>query len=155
MTDFLTRVHLHYGRDSFNYYIRFGAPKYRDEFTGREAYEYYPTGAIFGYIRWETNEYGTESWRFFVLRGGDLSTTLYNIPGITPGADMLLDVSGRTRVHRLFTVIDHIEQVKIDLADVADWYWIHTSARINAALDPLPYTPDQHRSWLLERKVRA
>tara|TARA_R110000772_G_scaffold87094_6_gene181828 strand:- start:880 stop:1347 length:468 start_codon:yes stop_codon:yes gene_type:complete len=153
MTDYLTRVHLHFGRHNFNYYVRFGTPKYRDEVTGREAYEYYSKGSIFGYIRWEAGEHGTKSWRFFVLRGGDPNTAVCNIPGITPGAEMLLDVSGQGRVQRLFIAIDRIEQSELDCADVADWYWIQTNARINAGLEPLNYTADQHRSWLLERRV--
>ncbi|WP_339862510.1 DUF2840 domain-containing protein [Paremcibacter congregatus] len=155
MTDYLTRVHLHFGRDSFNYYIRFGIPKYRDDYTGREAYEYYSCGDIFGYIRWETNEYGTKIWRFFVLQGGDPTTAVCNIPGITPGAEVLLDVSGKARVHRLFEAIDLIEQAEIDLADVAPWYWIQTNARLNASLDPLPYEARLHNAWLLERAVSA
>ena len=155
MTDYLTRVHLHYGRDSFNYYIRFGIPKYRDDYAGREAYEYYSCGAIFGYIRWETNEYGTKSWRFFVLRGGNPSTAVCSIPGITPGAEVLLDVSGKARVHRLFEAIDLIEQAEIDLADVAPWYWIGANARLNASLEPLPYEARMHNAGLLERAVSA
>ncbi|NKB54611.1 MAG: DUF2840 domain-containing protein [Rhizobiaceae bacterium] len=153
MTDYLTRVHLHYGRDTFNYYVRFGIPKYRDDYAGREAFEYYPCGAIFGYVRWEANDHGTKSWRFFVLRGGDPTKAVYTIPGITPGAEMLLDISGKARVHRLFAAIDLIEQTDIDLADVAPWYWIQTSARLNASLDPLPYEIRQHHAWLLERRV--
>ena len=153
MTDYLTRVHLHYGRDSFNYYIRFGIPKYRDDYSGREAYEYYSCGAIFGYVRWETNDYGTISWRFFVLRGGDPTMTVCNIQGITPGAEVLLDVSGKTRVHSLFAAIDLIERAEIDLYDVAPWYWTHANARLNASLDTLPYEAGLHNAWLLEREV--
>lgn len=155
MTDFLTRVHLHYGRDNFNYYIRFGIPKYRDDYTGREAYEYYSCGAVFGYIRWETNEYGTKNWRLFVLRGGDPSIAVCHIPGITPGAEVLLDVSGKTRVHRLFEAIDLIELDGIELSDVAPWYWIQTNARLKSSLEPLPYKTALHKSWLLEREVLA
>ena len=155
MTDYLTRVHLHYGRDNFNYYIRFGVPKYRDEYAGREAYEYYSCGSIFGYIRWETNAYGTKDWRVFILRGGDSSTAVCNITGITPGAEVLLEISGKDRVHRLFKVFDLTEKDEIDLSDVAPWYWIQTNARLKSSLEPLPYKRVLRKSWLLERKVSA
>ncbi|PHZ86726.1 DUF2840 domain-containing protein [Paremcibacter congregatus] len=153
MTGFLTRVHLHYGRDLFNNYIRFGIPKYRDDFTGREAYEYYPAGAIFGYIKWQANDYDTKSWRFFVLRAGDDTTPQQVIYGITPGAEILADISGKERVQRFFKAIDQIEARDIDGSDVAPDYWVQSNARINSSLDPLPYRPEQHRAWLLERAV--
>ena len=153
MSDFSTRVHLHYGRDFFNYYIRFGEPKYRDEYSGREAYEYFQKGVVFGYIRWKANEHGTQDWRFFVLRGGNKAAPLCKIPGVSPGAELLADIAGKERVHRFFKVIDQIEQAEIECSDVADWYWIQVSSRINTALNPLSYTPAQHRAWMLERKV--
>ncbi len=153
MSEFLTRVHVHYGRECFNYYIRFGIPKYRDDFTGRQAYEYYAAGAIFGYIRWQANDYGTESWRFFVLRAGDDTTQNCSIPGVAPGAEILADITGKDRVRRFFKIIDQIEDRDIDCIDVAPDYWIETNARINSSLDPQSYTLDQHRAWLLERAV--
>ncbi len=153
MTYFLTRAHLHFDRQNFNYYTRFGSPQYRENVTAWQAYEYFSSGSIFSYIRWEAGEYGTRSWRFFVLRAGDPNAVICKIPGITPGAEVLLDISGQARVLRLFNAIDRIEQAEIDCTDVAPRYWIQANARINAAFDPLPYTPDQHRSWLLESKV--
>lgn len=153
MSELLTRVHLHYGRDKFNYYIRFGTPKYRDEYNAREAYEYYVPGAIFGYIRWKTNDYGTESWHFFVLLSGDKSGNICSVPGIAPGAEVLVQVYGKTRVQRLFKIIDDIEHADIDPSDVAPCYWVQTNARIHSSLASLPYTPEQHHAWLLERAV--
>lgn len=154
MSDFLTRVHLHFHRQSFNYYIRFGNPQYRENMTRWEAYEYFTCGSIFGYVRWEAGKCGTTSWRIFVLRAGDPDTKLCKIPGTTPGAEVLLEASGQARIQRLLGAIDHIEQGEIDCADVAPWYWIQANAYINASLDPAPYTPDAHHSWVLERKVR-
>ena len=155
MGNFLTRVHLHYGRDRFNYYIRFGTPTYRDDYAAREAFEYYATGAIFGYIRWKTNDYGTRSWQLFILQAGDENIHACNIPGVTPGAVVLANISGKARVHRLFKAIDRIEADDIDLCDVAPWYWIQTNARINTRLEARAYTQEQHRVWLLEKAVSS
>lgn len=153
MSDFLTRVHLHYGRDKFNHYIRFGVPTYRDNQSPREAYEYYSTGAIFGYVRWETNNYGTLRWRFFILKGGDEKTFMCSIPGVSPGAEVLADISGKERVHRLFEAIDCIEANDIDPCEVASWYWVQSNARINSSLKPFAYSPEMHRTWLLEQEL--
>ena len=95
MTDFLTCAHLHFHHQNFNYYVRFGNPQYRETVTKYEAYEYFSSGAIFGYIRWEAGQYGTTSWRFFVLCAGDPNTQICKVPGITPGAEVLLKYPGK------------------------------------------------------------
>lgn len=153
MTGCLTRVHVHFGRDHFNYYVRFGTPIIRVETNRREAYEYYVPGSFFGYVRWEANQYGTQSWRFFVLRAGSPSSPICIIPGVSPGADVLAHITGESRMRRLFKAIDAIEDAQIDLWDVAPWYWIDAHARLNSALAPRPYTASQHKAWLLERAV--
>ena len=155
MSQFYTRVHLYFDRKMLNYYIRFGECVFREEFTRREAYEYFPAGKIFCYIRWEKGQFGTKSWQVFVLRAGDESTLMHSITGIEPGAEVLLDISGRERVYRFFRAIDQIERFKIDCAEVAPWYWIQSNARLNAALDPLIYSPEKHQAWLLEQEARS
>ena len=155
MSQFYTRVHLHFGRKMFNYYIRFGECVFREEFTKREAYEYFPTGKIFCYIRWDRGDFGTKNWQVFVLRAGDENTIMHSLIGIEPGAEVLLDISGRERVYRFFTATDQIERLKINCADVAPWYWIQTNSRLNSALDPLVYTQKKHETWLLEREVQC
>lgn len=153
MSQFFTRVHLHFDRKNLNYYIRFGACVFREDFTRREAYEYFPTGKIFCYIRWEKGQFGTKKWQVMVLRAGDENTLMHSIEGIEPGAEVLLDISGRERVYRFFRALDQIEQLEIDCADVAPWYWIQTNARLHSALDPLVYSEKKHQVWLLEQEA--
>ena len=153
MSQFFTRVHLHFDRKNLNYYIRFGACVFREDFTRREAYEYFPTGQIFCYIRWKKGQFGTKKWQIMVLRAGDENTLMYSIEGIEPGAEVLLDISGRERVYRFFRALDQIERLEIDCADVAPWYWIQANARSHSALDPLVYSEKKHQVWLLEREA--
>ncbi|NRA87379.1 MAG: DUF2840 domain-containing protein [Rhizobiales bacterium] len=155
MSQYYTRVHLHFHRKNLNYYIRFGECVFREEFTRREAYEYFPTGEIFCYIRWEKGQFGTKNWHVMVLRAGDETTLMHSIEGIEPGAEVLLDISGSERVYRVFKAIDQIERLKIDCAEVAPWYWIQSHARLYAALDPLVYSEKKHQAWLLEREVKC
>ena len=90
MASQLTRVHLHYGADRFNYYLRFGAAIHRDSFGKHQAYEYLYSGAVFCYIRWHANQYGTKSWQAFVLQAADFTSKICKIAGIAPGAIVLL-----------------------------------------------------------------
>ena len=153
MSQFFTHVHLHFDRKNLNYYIRFGACVFREDFTRREAYEYFPTGKIFCYIRWEKGQFGTKKWQVMVLRAGDENTLMHSIEGIEPGAEVLLDISGRERVYRFFRALDQIERLEIDCADVAPWYWIQANARLHSALDPLVYSEKKHQVWLLEQEA--
>lgn len=153
MIENLTRVHIHYEGNKFNYYTRFGNAKHRDKISAKEAFEYYSKGEIFGYIRWEANEYGTQSWRFFVLQAADITSKVYKIDGVNPGAKVLADVSGKDRIYRFFNVLDQVEASGIDPCDVAPWYWEQINARINSSLSPIPYKQEQHNAWLLERET--
>ncbi|MGL1921629.1 MAG: DUF2840 domain-containing protein [Hyphomicrobiales bacterium] len=155
MSQFYARVHLHFDSKNLNYYIRFGECVFREEFTRREAYEYFPTGKIFCYIRWEKGQFGTKNWHVMVLRAGDECTLMHSIEGIEPGAEVLLDITGRERVYRFFRALDQIDRLKIDCAEVAPWYWIQSHARLYVALDPLVYSEKKHQAWLLEREVKC
>jgi len=149
----LTRVELHFGRDLFNYYIRFGEPESREEPDRRRAFEYFAPGQLFGYVRWEANEYGTQDWRLWVLRAGDTVFPLHRIPGVTPGAEILLELTGGTRVRRAFEAIDGIEEQGIDPSDVSPTYYVQVHQRILTRL-PIPaYSSGRHRARLLEKSI--
>jgi hypothetical protein len=153
MSKLLTRVELHFGGDAFNTYIRFGAPRLRDELDRRRALEYFASGQIFGYVRWQANEYGTRDWRLWVLRAGHALDSLHRIPGITPGAEVLLEVAGETRVRKAFEAIDAIEAQGIDPAEVSPAYYSHLHQRILSRLPIRPYSAEQHRAHLLEKAL--
>ena len=72
-----------------------------------------------------------------------------------PGAEVLLEISGRERVYRFLKALDQIERLEIDCADVAPWYWFQTCSRLYSALDPLVYSEKKHQAWLLEREARS
>ena len=151
MSDFLTRIHINFDRTRFNYYVRFGVPKYQDRQSPTEAYWYFPAGATFGYVRWEAGQYGTEKWRFFILRGTKPGSPVYSIPGVNPGAEVLADVSGKERVHRLLESVDAVEAINIKPCDVAPWHWVQCNARINSRLKPCDYSPEAHAAWRIEK----
>ena len=153
MPRLLTRVELHFGGDLFNYYIRFGEPKRREELDRRRALEFFAPDQMFGYVRWEANEYGTQDWRFWVLSAGAPHRPLCRVPGVSPGAEVLLALAGKERVHKAFEAVDAIEALEIDPADVSRSYYQHVQQRILTRLPVRTYSMDQHRVRLLEKAV--
>jgi Uncharacterized conserved protein len=70
------------------------------------------------------------------------------VPGISPGGEILLRLSGWPQVKRVFDLIAAIEGSGIDPADVAPEYWRHAHNRIATGQVPRLYRSDQHDAWL-------
>jgi Protein of unknown function (DUF2840) len=106
-------------------------------------------------VRWRGGGYGTTSLRLSVLRAplpGEPATTL---PGVRPGAELLLSASGDGPVRRAFAVIDAIEAAGFDPADVSPNYWRVAHNRLAAHETPRPYGAAEHVAWLARREVFA
>jgi len=56
-------------------------------------------GQTLGYERWKSNEFGTTSWQFFVIRTGG-SGRLNAVPGIHPAAHILFRTRGKDATQR-------------------------------------------------------
>ncbi len=56
-------------------------------------------GQVFGYIRWKANKYGTVDWRLYICQAS-LSGQVTRVPGIIPGAKVLLSVHGNRVFYR-------------------------------------------------------
>jgi hypothetical protein len=74
---------------------------------------------------------------------------------VRPGGEILLRASGWARVERVLQAIDVIEQLGIDAADACPDHWRHVHNRIVAGEMPRPYSWEQHKAWLMRRKVDA
>lgn len=150
-----TRVDLHFLRDRLNYWLRFGAPIAEQISDRRRSTADFKSGQCFGYIRWQANAYGTELWRLYVLRAGRPGDILSKVPGVAPGAEILLCLDGAKRVTQALDAIAQIEQISVDPPAVAPDYWRHLHNRIFANLPFRAYEPAQHRAWLLRQRASA
>jgi hypothetical protein len=151
MSELLTRVELHFGRDALNYYIRFGEPRLREDLNGWRAFEYFASGQIFGYVRWEANEYGTQDWRFWVIHAEDTVEPIHRIPGVAPGGEVLLEAAGGACVRKALELIDTIEAQGVDPEEVSSAYYVHVHQRILTRLPIRPYSAIQHKAHLLRK----
>jgi hypothetical protein len=146
--ELLTRVSLAYVAHRFNLYLRFGEPAYhvqRDRW--RRVAAFWPA-SIFCRIRWEANDYGTVRWQLMVMQACTSMDAAQRIPGVWPGACLLLHAEGERMVRLVLPLIDAIEALGIAPVDVSPAYWRMLSNRL-AAHGPLPvYTAERHAAWL-------
>jgi Protein of unknown function (DUF2840) len=106
---------------------------------------------VFCRIRWQANHYGTIRWELMVMQACTLLDAAQRIPGVLPGARLLLHAEGEPAVRAVFVQLDAIEALGIAPADVSPAYW-GTLGNRRAARLPLPeYTAERHAAWLAGR----
>lgn len=150
----LTRVSLAYVKHRINVYLHFGHPAGTVALDRWRRVAVFLPGAMFCRIRWESNDYGTTRWQLMVLQAGARLDARQSIPGIRPGARILLSAEGEKNIKWVLQCIDTIEALGVDPADVAPAYWRTLSNRLFARM-PLPaYTLDRHAAWLAGRALQ-
>ena len=99
-------------------------------------------------IRWQANDYGTIRWQLMVMQAATPLDAVQRIPGVQPGARLLMHAEGDASVRAVLERIDGIEALGIAPAAVSPAYW-RTLANRLAARSPLPeYTAERHAAWL-------
>lgn len=139
-SDKYTCVYLHYVQNRMNHRLRFGIPQKVVTIDKRRKIACFTAGQILGYSRWSGNKYGTQDWRFCVVRTGQ-SGPLNLMEGIKPAAQSLLCVTGKAAVKRSLSAIDSIEkQLASGLESVPASYWLGVSNALmtKQALPNLP-----------------
>ncbi|MGQ0701163.1 DUF2840 domain-containing protein [Panacagrimonas sp.] len=150
----LTHVSLAYVEQRINLYLRFGHPARTVQLDRwRRCAVFLPT-AIFCRIRWEANDYGTTRWQLMVMQACTPLDAAQRIPGVCPGARILLHTEGERQVRAVLEKIDVIEVLGFDPADVSPAYWRTLGNRLAARL-PLPdYSAERHAAWLAGRTLQ-
>ena len=110
-------------------------------------------GSIFAFVRWTSNDFGTVLSRIDIVRAAIPGQRYSTTPWITPGGESLLRLSGWPRVERALQLIDTVEALDIDPAEVAPEYWHHIHNRLSVNETPRPYTRSRHQAWLHRRRV--
>ena len=150
----LTRVALAYVNMRINLYLRFGNPARTIQLDRwRRSAVFLPT-SIFSRIRWESNDYGTTRWQLMVMQACTPLDAVQRIPGIQPGARLLLHAEGERQVQAVLKLIDAIEALGIVLIDVPPAYWRTLGNRLSAHLALPQYTAERHAAWLAGRELQ-
>ena len=149
----LTRVALAYIEPRFKLYLRFGEPARTLQLDRWRRCAVFLPGAMLCRIRWQANDYGTVRWQLMMMQACTPLDAAQRIPGVQPGARLLLHAEGENQVRAVLERIDAIEALGIAPADASPTYWRTLANRLAARL-PLPdYTAERHAAWLTGRAL--
>ncbi len=147
----LTRVSLAHVEQRIDIYLRFGEPARTIRLDRWRRVAMFLPGAVFCRIRWHANDYGTVRWQLMVIQACTPLDAAQRIPGVLPGARLLLHAEGEPAVRSVLAQLDAIEAQGIASADVSPAYWRTLGNRLASRL-PLPaYTTERHAAWLAGR----
>jgi hypothetical protein len=107
---------------------------------------------MFCRIRWQANDYGTIRWQLMVMQACTPLDAAQRIPGVQPGARLLLHAEGDANVRAVLERIDAIEALGIAPSVPRP----RTGARspTGSLRLPLPeYTAERHAAWLAGRAL--
>ena len=153
--DTLTHVELIWLEKQIEHWIRFGRDVAEQIVDRRQRILSFAPGSIVAFVRWAANDYGTVVSRIDILRAVTPGEAFSTVGSVRPGGDILLRISGWPNVERVLQAIDAIEQLGIDPVDACPDHWRHIHNRLAAGDTPRPYTREQHRAWLLRRRIDA
>ena len=141
VTTILNTSMIRKGPRKHNHRLLFGSPDATPKSRLVNTAHRFKQGQIFGFVRWRGDEYGTQTWRVIVAQAGCAGERLTRIPGIQPGAHLLLHAFGKTRAKRALRVIDLLSEAHV-LHEIAPAYWRHVHLQLSRNLEPEPYDPD-------------
>ncbi|MEL6859629.1 MAG: DUF2840 domain-containing protein [Pseudomonadota bacterium] len=107
---------------------------------------------MFSFVRWRGDQYGTQTWRVIVAQAGRAGEHLTRIPGVDPGAHLLLHAFGKARAKRALRVIDMLSEAHV-LHEIAPAYWRHVHLQISKNEEPEPYEPKVFEALVRARTV--
>ena len=151
----LTDVELTWIEKKLQHWIRFGRIAQDRILTRRTRIVSFRPGAIFAFIRWTANDYGTIISRIDVVRAvapGEPYTTL---PFVRPGGEILLHIEGWPKVQQVLAAIDTVEAAGVDPCNAAPDHGRHVQNRIASGHQPRAYTMERHRAWLRRREIEG
>jgi hypothetical protein len=146
-------VDLVWWQGRFEDWLRFGEPGKEILQDRRRRTLVFAPGAVFARVRWSGGEYGTTASALEVLRAPKPGEACVSLPGVRPGGEPLVLLSGWTRVQRGLAVIDAIEAAGFAPQAVAPDHWRHVHNRLVAGLQPRVYDAQRHRAWRLRARV--
>lgn len=131
MTD-LTVIQCHFVRGVLNHRLRFGKPEKTVKLDKYRKLACFKPEEILGYIRWRANEYGTQDWRFFILKT-QTTGLLTRVPGVSPAVKLLAVFNGTQSVKRALRAFDDVEKSASEpIEELPDAYWISFQNDISA-----------------------
>jgi hypothetical protein len=152
--DRMTRVELTWIEKKIEYWIRFGQPANEQIIDRRQRILSFRPNTVFAFVRWAANDFGTIISRIDIVRAVEPGEAYQTLPFVRPGGEILLKIEGWPKVEDVLHHVDAIEAIGIEADAVSPEHWRHVHNRMAAAQRPRAYTLEQHRAFLLRRKVQ-
>ena len=154
-SDNLTYVELTWVEKRIENWIRFGREAREQVLDRRRRIFSYRPGAVFAFVRWAANDFGTIVSRIDIVRAMTPGEPYQTLPFVRPGGDILLKIEGWPKVEQVLRHIDAVETAGIDACDVCPDHWRHVHHRLTAGQEPRAYTLERHQAWLKRRRVEG
>lgn len=151
--DNLTHVELTWVEKKIENWIRFGAHAQEQILDRRRRVLSFRPGAVFAFVRWASNDFGTIISRIDIVRAVSRGEAYQTLPFVRPGGDILLKIENWPKIERVLQAIDAIERIGVDPEAVSPDHWRHVHNRLTAGHEPRAYTLDHHRAFLLRRRA--
>ena len=149
----LTHVELLWLEKRIENWIRFGRHAEEQILDRQRRILSFAPGHIFAFVRWVSNDFGTVISRIDIIRAVAPGQRCATVPYVRPGGDILLRLSGWSKVERVLQIADTVEALGIDPADAAPDYWHHVHNRLSVNEAPRAYTRSRHQAWLRRRRI--
>ncbi len=153
--DGLTHVELTWIEKKLEHWIRFGRIAQDRILTRRTRVVSFRPGAVFAFVRWAANDFGTIVSRIDVVQAVAANEPYATLPFVRPGGDILLKIEGWPKVQQVLAAIDAVEAAGVDPCDAAADHWRHVHNRIAAGHQPRTYTIERHSAWLKRREIEG
>ena len=151
--DPLTNVELTWIEGRIEYWIRFGRAAGERIIDRRRRVVSFRPGAVFAFVRWAANDYGTVISRIDIVRAVVPGAAYQTLPFVRPGGEILLKFEGWPKVEKVLQHIDAVEATDVDPCDAALDHWRHVAHRMSAGQEPRAYTQERHQAWLKRREI--
>lgn len=153
--DALTHVELTWIEQRTENWIRFGRIAHDRIIDRRRRVVSFRPGALFAFVRWAANDYGTVSSRIDIVRAVAPGEPFTTLPFVRPGGEILLHIEGWPKVSQVLAAIDATDAAGVDPCNAAPDHWRHVANRIAAGHQPRLYTLERHRAWLKRREIEG
>lgn len=151
--DALTHVELTWIAGKIEYWIRFGREAGERIIDRRRRVVAFRPGAVFAFVRWAANDYGTVISRIDIVHAVAPGAAYQTLPFVRPGGEILLKIEGWPKVEKVLQHIDAVEAAGVDPCDAAPDHWRHVAHRMSAGHEPRAYTKERHQAWLKRREI--
>ncbi|MGB3834483.1 MAG: DUF2840 domain-containing protein [Mesorhizobium sp.] len=149
----LTHVELTWHQGRIEHWLRFGRPAAEQRIDRFRRIASFAPGSVFAFVRWAANDFGTVVSRLDIVRAVGRGEAYQTLPFVRRGGDLLLSINGWPKVEQVLHAVDTVDALGLDPVDAAPEHWRHVHNRLTVGQQPRSYTLDQHRAWLMRRRI--